>query len=160
MSGRTPANRTVGPRTSAAQRRRTARQRALVIALVVILVATVGWFVLRDNSGGGSDAGPDQPGASAPAAPAKDQLRSGDWLLESYRFNNTGDQLSVSGTVRDTGDATASAALTVWVYQGQESLGSVSTTVSDVPAGGAVDVTMTGDAVFKMGPKVVLLEAS
>ena len=62
--------------------------------------------------------------------------------------------------MRNTGDATASADLTTWVYVGQESLGSVSTTVSDVPAGDAVQVEMTGDAVWKQGDKVVLLKAS
>jgi len=66
----------------------------------------------------------------------------------------------VSGTVRNRGTSTASADLTVWVYVGQESLGSVSTTVTDVAAGEAVPVTMRGDAVWKPGQKVVLLQAS
>ncbi len=39
------------------------------------------------------------------------------------------------------------------------SLGSVATTVTDVPAGGSVNVTMTGDAVWAPGAKVVLFEA-
>ena len=55
---------------------------------------------------------------------------------------------------------TASADLTTWVYLGSESLGSVATTVTDVPAGASVPVTMTGDAVWKQGQKVVLLQAS
>ena len=55
---------------------------------------------------------------------------------------------------------TASADLTTWVYLGGESLGSVSTTVTDVPAGETVRVTMKGDAVWKKGQKVVLLQAS
>jgi hypothetical protein len=62
--------------------------------------------------------------------------------------------------VRSTGSTTASANLTTWVYLGDESLGSVSTTLTDVPAGGSVPVTMTGDAVWKKGQKVVLLQAS
>ncbi len=53
-----------------------------------------------------------------------------------------------------------SADLTTWVYLGEESLGSVSTTVTDVPAGRSVQVTMKGDAVWKKGQKVVLLQAS
>jgi hypothetical protein len=62
--------------------------------------------------------------------------------------------------VRNTGTATASANLTTWVYLGDESLGSVATTVTDVPAGGSVPVTMTGDGIWKKGQKVVLLQAS
>jgi hypothetical protein len=81
-------------------------------------------------------------------------------LLETYRLDNTDTGLVVSGTVRNRGEATASADLTTWVYLGSESLGSVATTVSDVPAGGAVPVTMTGDAIWKQGQKVVLLQAS
>ncbi len=86
-------------------------------------------------------------------------MRSGDWLLETYRYDNTGDKLVVSGTVRNRGTTTGSADLTTWIYQDGESLGSVSTTVTDVPAGAAVPVTMTGDAIWVDGPKVVLLEA-
>ena len=66
----------------------------------------------------------------------------------------------MSGTVRNTGSDAASADLTTWVYLDGDSLGSVATTVNDVPAGGTVLVTMTGDAVWKRGQKIVLLQAS
>jgi hypothetical protein len=85
---------------------------------------------------------------------------SGDWLLESYRLDNTAEGLVVSGTVRNRGGATASADLVVWVYVDGTSLGSVTGTVSDVPAGAAVPVTMRGDAIWRPGQKVVLLEAT
>ncbi len=134
------------------------------MALVAILALIVaGWIALQaldvGTTGGGSSTG---GGASsdAPPAPNSDQLRDGPWLLERYRLNNTSSGLTITGTVRNTGDATASADLTTWVYVGQESLGSVSTTVTDVPAGDAVQVEMTGDAVWKQGDKVVLLKAS
>ena len=108
----------------------------------------------------GTSTGAPPSAADAPPAPAKDQLTDGDWLLETYRFDNTADGLVVSGTVRNRGSAPASADLTTWVYLGKESLGSVATKVADVPAGGSVPVTMKGDAVWKKGKKVVLLQAS
>ncbi|MGB8020088.1 MAG: FxLYD domain-containing protein, partial [Candidatus Nanopelagicales bacterium] len=136
----------------------------LVIAVIgVILMVLVGWLVLRP-SGGGEPSPTPTPSASAtataPSAPASDQLRDGDWLLQSYRLASQAGALTVSGTVRNTGDATASADLQVWLYEGGQSLGSVTTTVTDVPAGGTVDVTMTGDATWQAGQKVLLLEAS
>jgi hypothetical protein len=137
----------------------------LLVLLAIAALVVAGWFLLT-TLGSGEGETPEQPGTSqpgsagdAPPAPGSDQLRSGDWLLESYRLDNTDGGLVVSGTVRNRGAATSSADLTVWVYLGSESLGSVATTVTDVPAGAAVPVTMRGDAVWKPGQKVVLLEA-
>ena len=136
--------------------------------LVGLVLLVGGWFVVQAlggdstnaGSGSGSSTGAPPSAADAPPAPAKDQLKDGDWLLATYRLDNTADGLVVSGTVRNTGGATASANLTTWVYLGDESLGSVATTVTDVPAGESVPVTMKGDAVWKKGQKVVLLQAS
>ncbi len=164
---RTAGNpRVVGPRTAAAQQRRSTRRRVLVGLLVGLVLIVGGWFVVQalggdsTSGGSGSSTGAPPSAADAPPAPAKDQLKDGDWLLATYRYDNTADGLVVSGTVRNTGGDTASADLTTWVYLGEESLGSVSTTVTDVPAGETVRVTMKGDAVWKKGPKVVLLQAS
>ena len=168
---RTAGNpRTPGPRTAAAQRRRANRRRAIVTILTLLALLVGGWLLLQslagDGDGGTSDQGSgsssDGPAsaADAPPAPSKDQLRDGDWLLERYSLDNTGSGLVVTGTVRNSGGAAASADLTTWVYLGSESLGSVATTVTDVPAGGTVQVTMKGDAVWKQGQKVVLLQAS
>ncbi len=164
---RTAGNpRAPGPRTAAAQRRRANRRRALVAVLAGLALVVVGWLVVQSLGGGSSDPGSssstDGPAsaADAPPAPGTDQLRDGDWLLESYSLDNTDAGLVVSGTVRNRGDATASADLTTWVYLGEASLGSVATTVTDVPAGGTVKVTMTGDAIWKPGQKVVLLQAA
>lgn len=137
-----------------------------VLAGLVLLVG--GWFLVQSlagsdsdgGSGSGSSTGAPPSAADAPPAPSDDQLRDGDWLLETYRLDNTDSGLVVSGTVRNTGDAAASADLTTWVYLGSESLGSVATTLTDVPAGASVPVTMTGDGVWKPGQKVVLLQAS
>jgi hypothetical protein len=166
---RTAGNpRTPGPRTAAAQQRRAARRRALVVVLVGLVLLVGGWFVVQAltgdpaGSGSGSGSSTDAPpsASDAPPAPATDQLKDGDWLLATYRLENTADGLVVSGTVRNTGSSTASANLTTWVYLGDESLGSVGTTVTDVPGGGTVLVTMTGDAIWRKGQKVVLLQAS
>jgi hypothetical protein len=167
---RTAGNpRVVGPRTAAAQQRRSTRRRVLVGLLVVLVLIVGGWFVVQafggdsppsDGSGSGGSTGTPPSAADAPPAPASDQLKDGDWLLEKYNYVNTADGLVLSGTVRNTGSSTGSADLTTWVYRGEESLGSVSTTVTDVPAGETVRVTMTGDAVWKKGKKVVLLQAS
>jgi eukaryotic-like serine/threonine-protein kinase len=146
---------------------RTPPTRWALIALVVVAVLVGGWWWLA--RGGGTPSGEVLPGSSssatpstgaAPAAPSADQLTSGDWLLESYRLVNSGTALSVTGTVRNRGDAAGSADLTLWIYLADgTSLGSVGTTVSNVPAGGTVSVTMTGDAQWQGGSKVVLLQA-
>lgn len=163
----TPGARTVRPR-SAPPARRSGGRRWLWALLVVALLALVGWWAVTSLGGtgapgegdsGSSTTGPPSSG-DAPPAPSSDQLRSGDWLLESYRLDNTADGLVVSGTVRNRGTSTASANLTVWVYVDGTSLGSVSGEVSDVAAGAAVPVTLRGDAIWKPGQKVVLLEAS
>ncbi len=134
------------------------------MALVALAVLIGGWLALQSLTGGsgGSNASGGDSGSSAsqaPPAPTADQLRDGPWLLERYRLNNSSG-FTVTGTVRNTGDAAASADLTTWIYLGTRSLGSVGTTVTDVPAGGAVEVEMTGDAVWEQGLKTVLLEAS
>lgn len=132
--------------------------------LAVALLAGVAWLLLGGDPQDGATPNPgDSPSATdpgqAPPAPASDQLRDGDWLLESYRIGNQGGKLTVSGTVRNRGTDTASSPLTTWVYVDGQSLGSVSTTVTDVPAGGAVPVVMTGDATWAQGAKVLLLQA-
>jgi hypothetical protein len=158
---RTAGPRGEGPRTAAARRRRAARRRALLTVVGIALLVLLGWLLVRSNGAdGAADSGSSSSSSGAPAAPASDQLRDGDWLLESYRLDNNDSGLVVSGTVRNRGTEAGSADLTVWVYANGEPLGSVQTTVSDVPAGAAVPVTMRGDAVWKPGTKRVLLQAA
>ena len=132
--------------------------------MLALLVA--GWLAVQTLGNGTTDSGSSSEGGSQPAsaaeappAPGSDQLRAGPWLLERYALNNRNQGLTIAGTVRNTGDQPASADLTAWVYLGSESLGSVSATVTDVPAGEAVQVTMTGDAIWTPGDKTLLLEA-
>ena len=134
----------------------------MLTLLAIATIVLVGWLVVRDRlpAGAGDGSGSSSGSSSqAPPAPSSDQLRDGDWLLESYRLDNNESGLVVSGTVRNRGAETASADLTVWVYADGKSLGSVQSTVSDVPAGAAVPVTMRGDAVWKPGTKRVVLQA-
>ena len=169
---RTAAPNRPGPRTTAAQQRRSSRRRWVVLAVLAIATALlVGWLQLGDGDGNagndGSSGSGDGSSAStqpdsakdAPPAPDANELGSGQWFLDRYSFDNTADGMAVDGTVRNKGDAPASAELTVWVYLNGESLGSASTTVTDVPAGGTTSVRMTGDAIWKPGEKVVLFEA-
>lgn len=161
-----PAAAPVQPAPVAAAPRRHPWRWVLAL-LAIAALAVAAWTLLGNGGGATPDGGGGEPSASAeptgtgtaPPAPSSDELVSGDWLLESYRLDNTGDGLVVSGTVRNRGDATASADLTVWVYVDGKSLGSVSQTVSDVPANGTVPVAMRGDAVWEPGQKVVLLQA-
>ncbi len=177
-----PAPPPVRPRTAPRRSAPTAAPRSRSgrgwLGLVVLGIAILlgGWLLLNNLGGGdASSPGAETGGAAtgeasnpnqaesagdAPAAPSSDQLSSGDWLLSPYRLENDANGLTVTGTLLNRGTDTASTDLTLWVYLGSESLGSVSTTVSDVPAGGTEQVTMTGDAVWKPGTKVVLLEAS
>jgi hypothetical protein len=142
----------------------------LIGVLVILMLAAlgvVGWtLVNRDGAGGtgslspsDSDAQTPASAAEAPPAPATDQLRDGDWLLESYRFVNEGPDLELTGTVRNSGPEPSSTELRAWIYHEGQSVGSLGTTVQDVPAGKSVPVVMTGDAVWRSGAKVVLLEA-
>ena len=88
--------RAVGPRTAAAQQRRANRRRWVVILLVGLALLLGGWLVVQaldDESGSGSEdssSGAPASAADAPPAPAYDQLSAGDWLLETYRLDNTG----------------------------------------------------------------------
>ena len=119
-------------------------------------------FRREDESDASEQDEPCRPQGSSqgPAAPASDELVDGDWLLESYRLENTDSGLVVPATIRNRGEQPASAELTVWVFADQEPLGSVSASVSDVPPDGTQEVTLEGDAVWKPGDKTVLLQAN
>ena len=83
--------------------------RWLAIASAVIAVAVGAWWgvgVITDGEVGyvpGGDASGPPSARRAPDAPSSDVLRSGDWLLASYRLTNNGTDMSVSGTVTNRG---------------------------------------------------------
>ncbi len=167
VSGAAPAPSAPAPAAPAGSRPRVTRRGRLVTALLALAaVLVVGWLLFGRGEGDGildgggiGDGIGDGITTSAPPAPASDQLVSGVWLLESYRLNNVGGALEVAATIRNRGDVTASADLRVWIYAGEESLGSVEAKVTDVAAKSTVSVTMTGDATWASGHKTVLLEA-
>lgn len=167
---RPPAgSRVTRPRPEPARRRGSSA--VVVLLLVAVLALGAWWFLLREPAGtGGNDPGDGASGSSsasssppdasdAPPAPSSDQLSDGVWMLDRYQLVNSGSSLSLTGTVRNKGTTAASADLTVWIYQGGQPLGAVRTTVTDLAAGASTAVTMTGDATWKAGQKVVLLQA-
>jgi hypothetical protein len=168
----TSASRSRSAARSSAPARRARRRNVLITLLIALALAVGGWLVWQSTdgdagtpgtataAGGGGDEGGGGSDAEAPPAPGSDSLVAGPWLLERYAFNNDGAELTISATIRNNGSEAGSADLRTWVYQDQDSLGSVSATVSDVPAGDSVQVEMTGDAQWQAGPKTVVLEAS
>ncbi len=149
------------PRTAADAATIAARRRRMLVVASIVLIGIIAWLGLRAAGILGSGNGPGIVGqVIAPSAPASDQLGDGDWFLDSYRLSNTADgHLTLDGQVRNRGSRTASADLRVWIYlQTGELLGRVESSVADVAAGQSVATTMSGDAIFQSGPKVVLFQ--
>lgn len=146
------------PPTAAPARKGGARW--LWILLLVFILAGGGWL-LFGRGGSGPDPGADPTATATPTptgpAPTADVLRSGDWLLSSYRIGNDGGILSVSATLQNQGDAPASGPVSVEVYADGEYVGTVTGEVSNVPAGGQVEVELTSDAEWKAGDPTLVL---
>lgn len=152
-----------------APRKRSRLPQLIAGGIAAVVLAGLGFSALNNSGGGTPDGTPSaSPTAtsptptasgSAPAAPASDQLRSGDWLLDSYSLQNDGSTMSLSGKLKNKGSATASADVFVYVYLGGQLMGSMSTTVTDVPAGGSTNVQMTGNFTWKPGQKVLAVVA-
>jgi hypothetical protein len=87
-------------------------------------------------------------------------LTTGDWDLTNYRITNDGGVLGVAGTVRNNGEATASATMTIFVYVDGEFLGAVSAQLADVPPGGTTDVEFTGTDQWRGGTQTLLVEVA
>jgi predicted short-subunit dehydrogenase-like oxidoreductase (DUF2520 family) len=79
------------------------------------------------------------------------------WRLGSWRITNSGGTLGVDTTARNTGTATASANLVLYVYVDGTLIATTTATVTDVPAGGTVPVHFSGSDPWKAGQKVLLL---
>ncbi|MGV1006136.1 MAG: serine/threonine protein kinase [Candidatus Nanopelagicales bacterium] len=164
------------PRTARPATRNVGRVVKLVAGgVAAVAIAGLGFNLLdspSEPSGGGESTStaspiPTNPGSPTPAptgeapeAPRSDQLRSGDWLLAQYALHNDTSTMSVTGTLTNTGSSKASADIVVWVYVGDEVLGSVGATVTDVPAGESTKVTLTGDFAWKPGQKILLVQAT
>jgi len=154
------------PPGGAASPRRRSLWPWLLLLAVLVVGGVVGVLLLRGDSPRGDDTAviPDeQPSESelvdgAPPAPASDQLRSGDWLLSSYRITNDNGLLGVEGTVENQGTSSASGEVRTYVYVDGQLLGVATGEVVAVPAGGSQPVSLTSEAQWRLGNPVVQLE--
>ena len=103
-----------------------------------------------------STTGPTPTGA-APSAPATTTTVVDGWRLGSWKITSAGGTLGVDTTARNTGTATSSANLVLYVYIGGQLIATTTATVTDVPAGSSVPVHFAGTDPWKPGQKVLLL---
>lgn len=157
-----------GARGEPAPRKRSRLPQLIAGGIAAVVLAGVGFSALNNSGGEPGPSNSASPTAtsptptasgSVPAAPSSDQLRSGDWLLASYSLSNDGSTMSLSGRLQHSGSAAASADVFVYVFLDGELLGSMSATVTDVPAGGSTNVQMSGDFAWKAGQKVLAVVA-
>ncbi len=145
---------------------RQGRVASLVATVFLSLFLVWGMSVGAQDDTADKDAGTEQseqsgqPDPQGPAAPSKDQLRSGDWLLSSYAIEQEDGNYVVTGTVQNDGSAAASTDLAVYLYIGGEQVGVVSGSTGDVPAGGSAPVRLTGDSEWQPGQPTLAVEAS
>jgi len=97
------------------------------------------------------------PTGAAPSAPATTTTVVDGWRLGAWKITNTGGTLGVDTTARNTGTATSSANLVLYVYINGTLIATTTSTVTDVPAGASVPVHFSGADPWKSGQKVLLL---
>lgn len=100
---------------------------------------------------------PSAPG-SAPPAPATTTTSADGWRLGSWRITNTGGDIGVDTTARNTTTGTRSADLILYIYVGGEHIATTTARVTDVAAGETVPVQFTSTDAWKPGQKVLLLQ--
>ena len=96
------------------------------------------------------------PTGTAPSAPATTTTVVDGWRLGAWKITNVG-SLGVDTTARNTGTATSSANLVLYVYINGQLIATTTATVTGVPAGGSVPVHFSGSDPWKPGQKVLLL---
>ena len=119
------------PRLPARPRGRRPIVRWLTLAAAALAIALGAWWgvgVITDGEvgyvPGGDTSGP--PSArSAPESASSDVLRSGDWLLATYRLTNNGTDMSVSGTGYEPGHRAGQRYLTTVGVPGRRHLARV-----------------------------------
>jgi len=75
------------------------------------------------------------------------------WSIE----NNAQGQMSVTGTIKNKGSATATGFATAYIYADGAAIGSASGQLPDVPAGGEAPVTLVGTDAWVAGAKSISL---
>ncbi len=97
------------------------------------------------------------PTGAAPSAPATTTTVVDGWRLGAWKITTTGGTLGVDTTARNTGTATSSANLVLYVYINGALIATTTATVTDVAAGASVPVHFSGSDPWKPGQKVLLL---
>lgn len=100
------------------------------------------------------------PTGSAPPAPATTTTVADGWRLGPWRITQTGGNLGVDTTCRNTATGTRSANLVLYVYVNGQLIATTTATVSNVPAGATIPVHFSSTDPWKPGQKVLLLQTA
>jgi hypothetical protein len=100
------------------------------------------------------------PTGSAPPAPATTTTVADGWRLGPWRITQTGGNLGVDTTCRNTATGTRSANLVLYVYVNGQLIATTTATVTNVAAGATVPVHFSSTDAWKPGSKVLLLQTA
>ncbi len=137
----------------------------LAIALIAAIGLGVWWVSGRDGEGllepNDGSTPPASTGPTPSAPPAGTSASSGTWSMSSWSIQNNADgTMSVKGTIKNNGTATASGTATAYIYADGQPIGSATGELTDVPAGGSVEVTLVGTDPWQAGAKSIALEVT
>jgi len=100
------------------------------------------------------------PTGSAPPAPATTTTVADGWRLGPWRITQTGGNLGVDTTCRNTATGTRSANLVLYVYVNNQLIATTTATVTNVASGATVPVHFSSTDAWKPGTKVLLLQTA
>lgn len=137
--------------------------KVLLVLLVGVLAAVIGYAAVTAMSGGGSSSksqGTQTAAvADAPPFPGSDRLSSGDWLLSRYAVSQDGGKLVIDGTVVNNGPQSASTGLDVFYYVGGKAVAVATGDTGEVPAGGSDSIRLTSRQAWQPGQPVLVVQA-
>ena len=93
-----------------------------------------------------------------PAAPASNELVSGQWLLSPYAIVKDEEMLVVTGTLQNLGTEAASAEVRVFVYVDGRAVATAEGVVQDIPGESSTPVTLPTDSTWVPGTKVLFVD--
>jgi hypothetical protein len=82
------------------------------------------------------------------------------WRLGPWRITQTGGNLGVDTTCRNTATGTRSANLVLYVYVNNQLIATTTATVTNVASGATVPVHFSSTDAWKPGTKVLLLQTA
>jgi hypothetical protein len=100
------------------------------------------------------------PTGSAPPAPATTTTVADGWRLGSWRITQTGGNLGVDTTCRNTATGTRSANLVLYVYVNNQLIATTTATVTNLAAGASIPIHFSSTDPWKPGTKVLLLQTA